>query len=63
MVVLSKCGKTKHFRVNRLVAEAYIPNPEGLPHVGHKNEIRYKNYVSNLYWTEPVENNNHGTRN
>ena len=55
----------KNFRVNRLVALAYIPNPDPdkYPDVGHDDEIKEHNYVSNLYWTNKSENNNHGAHN
>lgn len=62
-VKLSNDGITKQFRVNRLVALAYIPNPEGLPHAGHEDDCKEHNYVSNLYWTNYLENNNHGAHN
>lgn len=62
-VRLSSGGKAKNCRVNRLVAEAYISNPENKPQVGHKDENRYNNSVNNLYWTTCIENNNYGNRN
>lgn len=43
-------------RVHRLVAQAYIPNPNNLPIVGHYNNIKNDNRVENLYWTTDSEN-------
>lgn len=62
-VSLIKNGKVKHFKIHRLVAEAYIPNPEGKPQVNHKDEDKTHNYVGNLEWMTSKENNNYGTRN
>lgn len=43
-------------RVHRLVAEAFIPNPNHYNVVGHKNNIKSDNNVTNLYWTTTAEN-------
>lgn len=43
-------------RLNRIVAETFIPNPDNLPVVGHKNNIKTDNRVENLYWTTYSEN-------
>ncbi len=50
-------GKKKNKRVHRLVAEAYIPNPEGLSSVDHIDEDKSNNHVSNLQWLTATANN------
>lgn len=44
------------FSVHRLVATAFIPNPDNLPIIGHKDNIKTHNDISNLYWTTYSEN-------
>ena len=58
MVGLTKNGKQKKFKIHRLVAEAFIPNPEGKPCIDHINTIRNDNRVENLRWVTYKENNN-----
>lgn len=48
--------QTRQRRLHILVAETFIPNPNNLPIVGHKNNIKTDNRVKNLYWTTPKEN-------
>ena len=60
-VVLCKNGMMYHKRVHRLVAEAFIPNPNGLPQVNHIDEVKDNNNVENLEWCTSKYNSNHGT--
>lgn len=48
--VLCKGCKEKEYKIHRLVAQTFIPNPDNLPCVDHKNTIRNDNRVSNLRW-------------
>ncbi|WP_304772969.1 HNH endonuclease [Paramuribaculum intestinale] len=61
-VMFCKNGKHKRFSIHRLVAEAFIPNPENKPQVNHIDENPNNNCVWNLEWVTAKENCNHGTR-
>lgn len=61
-VNLCKDGKMKTFRVHRLVANAFIPNPNGYRCVNHKDEDKTNNCVDNLEWCTHQYNNTFGTR-
>ena len=56
-VCLSNNDIEKSICVHRLVAEAYIPNPNNLPVVCHRDDNGYNNHVSNLWWGTIADNN------
>ena len=60
-VSLWKDGKGKNYKVHRLAAMAYIPNPENLPQVNHKDENKENNCLQNLEWCGAKYNTNYGT--
>lgn len=55
-------GRTICVSIHRLVAEAFIPNPEGKPDVNHKDGDRANNSISNLEWVTKSENMAHAWR-
>lgn len=57
MVTLTKHHKMKGFSVHRLVAEAFIPNPNNYPQINHKDKNRSNNKVENLEWCDARYNN------
>lgn len=61
-VQLKIYGKKKNLRVNRLVAEAFLPNPYNLPQVNHRDGNKQNNSVTNLEWCTNQQNNEHAQR-
>lgn len=62
-VPLYKNGVAKNKQIHRLVAEAFIPNPNGYDQVNHRDENKQNNVVSNLEWCDTYYNSNYGSRN
>ena len=58
LVVLNKNGERRTCSVHRLVANAFIPNPNNKPCVDHVNTIRVDNRVDNIRWCTYKENSN-----
>ena len=56
VVTLSKDGKTRTYKIHRLVALAFVPNPDNLPQIDHINAKRYDNRPENLRWCTTQDN-------
>ena len=61
-VTLHKGGKAKRYSVHQLIAKAFIPNPDNLPQVNHKDGNKENNTISNLEWVSASENKLHSYR-
>ena len=59
LVSLFKNGTKKNARIHRLVAQSFIPNPQNLPQINHKDEDKTNNAVENLEWCDSKYNNNY----
>lgn len=61
--ILRKDGKQYMRYMHRLVAEAFLPNPDYLPEVNHKDGCKLNNTVSNLEWVNRSQNMRHAYQN
>ena len=59
---LTKNGKQKDVRIHRLVAEAFVPNPDGLREINHIDDDKTNNNASNLEWCSRLYNLTYGER-
>lgn len=62
-VTLAKDGKMKTHLLHRIIAKAFIPNPNGYPEVNHKNGIKSDNRIENLEWCSVSQNTKHAFTN
>jgi len=62
-VALKIDGKNKHIRIHRIVASAFLPNPENKTQVNHKDGNKENNHYSNLEWVTARENILHSIEN
>lgn len=61
-VDLYNCGQHKKEFIHRLVAKAFIPNPDNKPYINHIDGNPHNNSVTNLEWCTPLENVEHAVK-
>lgn len=61
-VALSKDNTPKHMDIHRLIAQAFIPNPENKPEINHKDGNKENNSIQNLEWCTRKENMSHAKK-
>ncbi len=59
---LCKKGIYKNYTIHRLIAEAFLPNPDNLPCINHKDGNKQNNSISNLEWCDYSHNNREAHR-
>jgi len=60
---ISLNGIRKHISIHRAVATLYVPNPDNLPEVDHKDTNKMNNHYTNLEWVSTKENRDRAIRN
>lgn len=59
LILLYDSGKRRMFKAHRIVATAFVPNPDNLPQINHKNAVKADNRADNLEWCSCKYNINH----
>lgn len=59
VILTNEKGIEKEMDVARMVAEAFVPNPDNKPYIHHKNGNKMDNRAENLEWVDSFENHSH----